>query len=385
MFFADCTCVCNASLNTLLDFNSFKSFSKLFHIIAPLYWRDSRSRLLSEVFERKADYFILTTSSEKNFSLIASRKEKSTWNIVKITFSCGNYNIFTFFSCGPRTTFADQGPSKTVAFCRTPSKIFISGTWNFRIIEKNIKAIFRESFSLLREDSGKMFKLMTFRRGPRTTYCTVTLCWTFLFLLLKIIKTTIFPTFKDNLFANTHNVTFSNSWFMVLLRVFKSWWLKNRFVSSANKIIYCNHYHPKGRWIVMDIRRSEASRYISSAVRLLFYLNFFKIKTSLSTNFVYNLVQTFRGFCQVHFLRLCCKFSMKIIFYLPVNTDKPKFVTFLVFVSTSSSFIAKIFVYRKCLKTRRHLVSGRKTVNSQSYSELREPIKTRENCYSLIW
>ena len=43
------------------------------------------------------------------------------------------------------------------------------------------------------------------------------------------------------------------------------------------------------------------------------------------------------------------------------------------------------FVYRKCLKTRRHLGSGRKTVNSQGYSELREPIKTRENCYSLIW
>ena len=71
---------------------------------------------------------------------------------------------------GPRTTFADQGPSKTVAFFRTPSKIFMSGTWNFRIIEKNIKAIFREYFSSLREDSGKIFKLMTFRRGPRTTY-----------------------------------------------------------------------------------------------------------------------------------------------------------------------------------------------------------------------
>ena len=35
-------------------------------------------RLLSEVFKKKADYFILTTSSEKNFSLIASRKEKHT-------------------------------------------------------------------------------------------------------------------------------------------------------------------------------------------------------------------------------------------------------------------------------------------------------------------
>ena len=30
-------------------------------------------------------------------------------------------------------------------------------------------------------------------------------------------------------------------------------------------------------------------------------------------------------------------------------------------------------------------LSVRKTVNSQGYSELREPIKTRENCYPLIW
>ena len=65
---------------------------------------------------------------------------------------------------------ADQGPSKTVTFLRIPSKIFISGTWNFRIIERNIKAIFRECFSSLCEDSGKIFKLMTFRRGPRSTY-----------------------------------------------------------------------------------------------------------------------------------------------------------------------------------------------------------------------
>ena len=37
VFFADCTYVCNAFLNALLDFNSFKSFGKLFHIIPPLY------------------------------------------------------------------------------------------------------------------------------------------------------------------------------------------------------------------------------------------------------------------------------------------------------------------------------------------------------------
>ena len=97
---------------------------------------------------------------------------------VKMTFSCGNYNIFTFFSCCLHETRTKdhQGPSKTVAFFRTPSKIFMSGTWNFRIIEKNVKAIFREYFSSLREDSGKIFKLMTFRRGPRTTYCIWTQC-----------------------------------------------------------------------------------------------------------------------------------------------------------------------------------------------------------------
>ena len=55
---------------------------------------------------------------------------------------------------------------------------------------------------------------------------------------------------------------------------------------------------------------------------------------------------------------------MKIIFYLPLNTDKPKFVALLVFVCTTASFIAQIY-----------LGSGRKTVNSQGYSELREPIK----------
>ena len=42
------------------------------------------------------------------------------------------------------------------------------------------------------------------------------------------------------------------------------------------------------------------------------------------------------------FLRFCCKFSMAKIFYLPVNTDKPKYVAILVFVCTTSLFIAQI-------------------------------------------
>ena len=109
--------------------------------------------------------------------------------------------------------------------------------------------------------------------------------------------------------------------------------------------------------------------------------NVWKSKASLSRNFVYN-VQTFRGFFSTASLRFCRKFSMKIIFYLPVNTDKPKVVAFCLY----DCFIYRSnFVFRKSLGTRRHLDFGRKTVNSQGYSELREPNETSENCYSLFW
>ena len=36
-------------------------------------------------------------------------------------------------------------------------------------------------------------------------------------------------------------------------------------------------------------------------------------------------------------------------------------------------------------KRRAIFLSVRETVNIQGYSELREPIKTSENCYPLIW
>ena len=41
---------------------------------------------------------------------------------------------------------------------------------------------------------------------------------------------------------------------------------------------------------------------------------------------------------------------MEIIFYLPVNTDKPKLVAFLVFVCTTASFIAQISSSKNVLK-----------------------------------
>ena len=84
---------------------------------------------------------------------------------------------------------------------------------------------------------------------------------------------------------------------------------------------------------------------------------FCKLETSLTRNFVYNL-QTFRGFFQVR-----------------KNNCLP----------TSKHRQAKVHSLPKMLETKRHLHSGRKTVNIQGYSKLREPIKTRENCYSLIW
>ena len=46
----------------------------------------------------------------------------------------------------------------------------------------------------------------------------------------------------------------------------------------------------------------------------------------------------------------CCKFSMKIIFYLPVNTEKPKFVAFVVFLCTTASYIAQIPFSENVLK-----------------------------------
>ena len=49
-------------------------------------------------------------------------------------------------------------------------------------------------------------------------------------------------------------------------------------------------------------------------------------------------------------LRFYCKFRMKIIFNLPINTDKPKFVAFLVFACTTASLNRSNIVSRKCLE-----------------------------------
>ena len=58
---------------------------------------------------------------------------------------------------------------------------------------------------------------------------------------------------------------------------------------------------------------------------------------------------------------------------LPNRMDKKNAVTVL--MSSSQTFA----------KRRAIFLSVGKTVKIQGYSELREPIKTRENCYALIW
>ena len=72
---------------------------------------------------------------------------------------------------GPRTTFADQGPASTVTIFQITRKISPFETCHFRIISRNKKAIFRENFSSLRGETGKIFEIISFSRGPRTTYC----------------------------------------------------------------------------------------------------------------------------------------------------------------------------------------------------------------------
>ena len=62
------------------------------------------------------------------------------------------------------------------------------------------------------------------------------------------------------------------------------------------------------------------------------------------------------------------------------------FVAFLVSLcTTAASFIAQISSTENVSKPDAILAPVAKRVNSQGYSELREPIQTHKNCYSLIW
>ena len=72
-------------------------------------------------------------------------------------------------------------------------------------------------------------------------------------------------------------------------------------------------------------------------------VTFCKLETSLSRNFVYNL-QTFRRFFQVYFYDFV-RIQHKNNFYLPLNNDKQKFVTFLKFFCRLHNLLLK---FREC-------------------------------------
>jgi len=75
--------------------------------------------------------------------------------------------------------------------------------------------------------------------------------------------------------------------------------------------------------------------------------------------------------------------------YPPLFTDPEGDSCFSIYqirwIKNAASLMATISSSETFGKRRAIFLSVRKTVNSQGYSELREPIKTRENCYPLIW
>ena len=75
--------------------------------------------------------------------------------------------------------------------------------------------------------------------------------------------------------------------------------------------------------------------------------------------------------------------------YPPLFTDPEGDSCFSIYqirwIKNAASLMATISSSETLAKRRAIFLSVRKTVNSQRYSELQEPIKTRENCYPLIW
>ena len=152
-------------------------------------------------------------------------------------------------------------------------------------------------------------------------------------------------------------------------------------VSTKSKVIY--NYPPKGRWIVVDIYQDAN---LPNQLDKTEKGTFCKLKTSLSRNFVDSL-QTFGGFCPVHFtILLQIQHENN---FLPTSEHlqaKLKFVVFLVFVFYNCFMYCTNVIFQKiCIKTRRHFGSISKTVNNKGYSKLQKPIKTCKYCSLFHW
>lgn len=110
--------------------------------------------------------FIYTQSgSYRDCTLDISRKIKNKLNVLKFSFSWGFTNTFraVYMTCGPRACEHSRH------LFRITWKISPFGPCHFKIIVRNIKAIFKENFSSLRVDPGKIFEITIFTRGPNVT------------------------------------------------------------------------------------------------------------------------------------------------------------------------------------------------------------------------
>ena len=87
--------------------------------------------------------------------------------------------IYEYFSCCLQDSRTKDLRARSPFFGIT-RKISLLGTCHFKIIARNIKAIFRENFSSLRVDAGKIFKkqqLLFADQGPHTVKLYVELSY----------------------------------------------------------------------------------------------------------------------------------------------------------------------------------------------------------------
>ena len=86
----------------------------------------------------------------------------------------------------------------------------------------------------------------------------------------------------------------------------------------------------------------------------IYQITWIKIKREVFVNKRHHLVRVclrFNWQCfGDHSIQFCCKFSTQIFFYRPVISDKPNFVSFLVFVGAAASFTAKISPFETVVK-----------------------------------
>ena len=89
----------------------------------------------------------------------------------------------------------------------------------------------------------------------------------------------------------------------------------------------------------------------------------------------------FRG----SFFKILLQIQQEFFFLSTCKHRQAKCCLFLGICWCSCLILRKNVIFWNCHETRSHFETRPKTVNIQGYSELREPIRRRENCCSLIW